>query len=157
MSTGSNVLPRFLMLYTNSKNPRYSGSFSCEMPRCGRSQLRNSDPLQLMDGLLRPPLLQNPRVCAFYARGSSAICLLSSAPFRWHIPPVGLVICGLAPSPRGVSLPHATAWVERFCSVTPADHVHMTARTSAYPRCYSRPLLLAGSHPIRHAVGTYSR
>ena len=28
---------------------------------------------------------------------------------------------------------------------------------SAYPRCYPRPSLLAGSHPIRHLVGTYSR
>jgi hypothetical protein len=33
----------------------------------------------------------------------------------------------------------------------------MTARTSAYPRRYSRPSLLAGSCPTRHAVGTCSR
>src|SRR4051812_23377117 len=30
-------------LCTNSKKPRYSGSFSCEMPRCGRSQERSKD------------------------------------------------------------------------------------------------------------------
>jgi hypothetical protein len=28
---------------TNSKDPRYSGSFSCEIPRCGRSRDRGSD------------------------------------------------------------------------------------------------------------------
>jgi hypothetical protein len=33
----------------------------------------------------------------------------------------------------------------------------MTARTSAYPRRYPRPWLLAGSLLTRHAVGTYSR
>src|SRR5262245_30721965 len=37
------ALPRFRTLCTNSKKPRYSGSFSCEIPRCGRSQLRNND------------------------------------------------------------------------------------------------------------------
>ncbi len=34
--------------------------------------------------------------------------------------------------------------------------MHMTARTSAYPRRYPRPSLLAGSLTTRHAVGTYS-
>src|SRR5713101_4843744 len=43
MSAPSNALPRFLTLCTNSKKPRYRGSFSCEMPRCGRSQLRKRD------------------------------------------------------------------------------------------------------------------
>jgi len=37
MSAGSNALPRLRTLCTNSKNPRYSGSFSWEMPRCGRT------------------------------------------------------------------------------------------------------------------------
>src|SRR2546425_11536120 len=37
------LISRFLALCTNSKNPRYRGSFSCEMPRWGRSQLRKSD------------------------------------------------------------------------------------------------------------------
>src|SRR3954451_9592186 len=32
------ALPRRRALCTNSKKPRYSGSFSCEMPRCGRSR-----------------------------------------------------------------------------------------------------------------------
>jgi len=111
-----------------------------------------------VDGRITPSTsASEPRVRAFHARGSSAICPLSSAPFRLHIPPVGLVICGLTPSPRGVSLPHATAWVSRFCSVTPSNHMHMTVRTSAYPRRYSRPSLLAGSLTTRHTVGTYSR
>src|SRR5262249_43231490 len=54
------------------------------------------------------------------------------------------------------SLPHALAWVERFSSVPPSDHVHLTVRTSAYPRHYPRPSLLAGSLTTRHAVGTCS-
>ena len=62
-SAPSNALPRLRTLCTNSKKPRYSGSFSCAMPRCGRSQLRHSDQSQSMDGSLRPPLLQNP-ACA---------------------------------------------------------------------------------------------
>src|SRR5262249_34041410 len=43
ISAPSNALPRWRTLCTNSKKPRYSGSFSWEIPRCGRSQLRNSD------------------------------------------------------------------------------------------------------------------
>jgi hypothetical protein len=39
----SNALPRFLTLCTNSKNPRYNGSLSCEIPRWGRSHDRSSD------------------------------------------------------------------------------------------------------------------
>src|SRR5262249_7290985 len=39
----SNALPRHRTLCTNSKNPRYSGSRSCAIPRCGRSQDRSSD------------------------------------------------------------------------------------------------------------------
>src|SRR4030095_10973538 len=72
-----------------------------------------------VDGRITPyTSASEPRVRSFHARVSPAICPLSSAPFRLHIPPVGHVICGLTPSPHGVSLPHATAWVERFCSVT---------------------------------------
>src|SRR3954447_13593357 len=37
------ALPRRRALCTNSKKPRYSGSFSCEMPRYGRSQERSKD------------------------------------------------------------------------------------------------------------------
>src|SRR3954454_1055770 len=37
------ALPRRRALCTNSKKPRYSGSFSCEIPRCGRSQERSRD------------------------------------------------------------------------------------------------------------------
>src|SRR4051794_33385397 len=37
------ALPQRRALCTNSKKPRYSGSFSCEMPRCGRSQERSKD------------------------------------------------------------------------------------------------------------------
>src|SRR5262249_11395575 len=43
-----------------------------------------------------------PRVRAFHARGSSVMCPLS-VPFRLLTPPVGLVICGLAPPPRGIA------------------------------------------------------
>src|SRR5262249_23157729 len=42
-SDPSNSLPRSRTLCANSKKPRYSGNFSCESPRCGRSQLRSSD------------------------------------------------------------------------------------------------------------------
>ena len=35
--------PLLRMLWTNSKKPRYKGSFSCEMPRWGRNQLRRRD------------------------------------------------------------------------------------------------------------------
>jgi hypothetical protein len=38
MRAPSRALPRRRALCTNWKKPRYSGSFSCEMPRCGRSQ-----------------------------------------------------------------------------------------------------------------------
>src|SRR5262249_4639229 len=63
-----------------------------------------------VDGRITPSTsASEPRVRAFHARGSAVICLLSSAPFRLQIPPVGLVICGLTPCPHGVSLPHAIA------------------------------------------------
>ena len=39
----SRALPRLRTLCTNSKNPRYNGRRSCEIPRCGRSQLRRRD------------------------------------------------------------------------------------------------------------------
>jgi hypothetical protein len=110
-----------------------------------------------VDGRITPSTsASEPRVRAFHARGSSVMCPLSLAPFRSLTPPVGLVICGLAPPPAGVSLPHDSRGFSRFCSVTPPDHFSMTARTSAYPRRYPRPSLLAGSHPARHAVGTSS-
>jgi hypothetical protein len=56
--------------------------FSCEMPRCGRSQLRRRDQLQSMDRSLYPPLLQN-RACHFYGTR-----LLSDAPFVIRHPPL---------------------------------------------------------------------
>jgi len=43
MSAGSNAWPRLLAWCTHAKNPRDRGSFSCAMPRCGHSQLHNSD------------------------------------------------------------------------------------------------------------------
>jgi hypothetical protein len=39
----NNALPRRLTLCTNSKNPKYNGKLSCEMPRCGRSHDLNRD------------------------------------------------------------------------------------------------------------------
>src|SRR3954464_12323476 len=39
----SSAFPRHLALCTSWKKPRYAGSFSCETPRCGRSQERSSD------------------------------------------------------------------------------------------------------------------
>ena len=42
-SVSSRAFPRFLALWTNSNRAMYSGSFSCEMPRWGRSQERKSD------------------------------------------------------------------------------------------------------------------
>lgn len=39
----SKPFPRFRVLCTNSKKPKYSGNFSCEMPRCGLSQDRSKD------------------------------------------------------------------------------------------------------------------
>jgi len=81
MSAPSNALPRLRTLCTNSKKPKYSGSFSCEIPRCGRSQLRKSDQLQSMDRSLYPPLLQN-RACHFYGTR-----LLSDASFVIRHPP----------------------------------------------------------------------
>src|SRR5919199_1641484 len=48
-----------------------------------------------VDGRITPSTsASEPRVRAFHARGSSAICPLSSAPCWLHIPPGGLVICG---------------------------------------------------------------
>lgn len=41
-------------------------------------------------------------------------------------------------------------------SVTPADHLHLTVLTSAYPGHYPRPWLLEESLPVCHAVGTCS-
>jgi hypothetical protein len=38
------------------------------------------------------------------------MCPLSSVPFQALTAPVGLVICGVAPPPLGVSLPHACPW-----------------------------------------------
>ena len=65
-----------------------------------------------VDGWIAPATsASKPRVRAFHARGSSVMCLLSSVPFRLHTPPVGLVICGLAPHPHRASLPHTSAWV----------------------------------------------
>ena len=39
----SNPLPRARVLWTNSKNPKYSGKVSCGIPRWGRSHDRSSD------------------------------------------------------------------------------------------------------------------
>jgi len=39
----SNALPRRLTLCTNSKKPKYSGKWPCEISRCGRSHDRSSD------------------------------------------------------------------------------------------------------------------
>src|SRR3954463_2578147 len=39
----SSAFPRHLALWTSWKKPRWAGSFSCETPRCGRSQERSSD------------------------------------------------------------------------------------------------------------------
>src|SRR5215510_14607618 len=39
----SNTLPRRLTLCTNSKKAKYSGKWSCEIPRCGRSHERSRD------------------------------------------------------------------------------------------------------------------
>ncbi len=42
-SEANKALPRRRTLCTNSKKPKYNGSLSCEMPRCGRSHERNND------------------------------------------------------------------------------------------------------------------
>ena len=39
----NSALLRFRTLWTNSKKPKYRGSFSCESPRCGRSHERSKD------------------------------------------------------------------------------------------------------------------
>src|SRR5262249_14279979 len=39
----SNALPRLRTLCTNSKKPKYSGNFACEIRRWGRSKDRSSD------------------------------------------------------------------------------------------------------------------
>ena len=44
MSAPSNPVPRLRTLCTHAKHPRASRSFSGDMPRCGRSQRRQSDP-----------------------------------------------------------------------------------------------------------------
>jgi len=43
MNAPSHALPGFLTVCPHSKNPRENGRFSCDIPRCGRSQLRKSD------------------------------------------------------------------------------------------------------------------
>jgi hypothetical protein len=43
MRAPGNPFPRLRALCTHSKNPRESGSFSYDMPRCGHSQRRKSD------------------------------------------------------------------------------------------------------------------
>ena len=108
-----------------------------------------------VDGRITPSTsASEPRVRAFHARGSSVMCPLSSAPFRLHIPPVGLVICGLTPSPRGVSLPHATAWVlallQRYSLRSRAhDRPHVSlseALLSAFASCGIPPDTPCGWH-----------
>src|SRR5439155_5514843 len=71
------------------------------------------------------------------------MCPLSPAPFPAVIPPVGRVICGLAPSPDGVSLPHTSVWVlallQRYSPRSrPHDRPHVSvseALPSAFASC----------------------
>src|SRR3954453_3425417 len=60
------ALPRRRALCTNSKTPRYSGSFSCEMPRCGRSQERSRDhvPSMVLTWISQKPSPSSSRVLA---------------------------------------------------------------------------------------------
>jgi hypothetical protein len=97
-----------------------------------------------VDGRITPSTTASePRVRAFHARGSSAICPLSSAPFRLHIPPVGLVICGLTPSPHGGIAPsrHSVglALLQRYSLRSRAhDRPHVSlseALLSAFASC----------------------
>src|SRR3954469_3152129 len=43
MSVARRAFPRRRALWTTSKKARQAGSFSCETPRCGRSQERSED------------------------------------------------------------------------------------------------------------------
>jgi hypothetical protein len=109
-----------------------------------------------MDRSLHPPLLQNP-ACAF-----SRTRLLSHVPVVISTLPVVRTTgracdLGFGASPSWGIAPSRYRVGLALLSITPSDHVHMTARTSAYPRRYPRPWLLAGSSPTRHLVGTYSR
>jgi hypothetical protein len=71
------------------------------------------------------------------------MCPLSPAPFQSIIPPVGLVVCGLAPSPNEVSLPHTSVWVlalmQRYSPrPLPHDRPHVSvseALPSAFASC----------------------
>ena len=83
------LLPRARTLWRNSKKPRYTGSFSCEIPRCGRSQLRNSD--------------QNPSVSVHVwpPRSTSSPAPSSS---RWRRP------SGRSPCPRALGSWPTSAW-----------------------------------------------
>src|SRR4051812_13085838 len=47
----SRALPRHLALWTNADRARQQGNFSCEMPRCGRSQERSNDQTPSPDAL----------------------------------------------------------------------------------------------------------
>ncbi len=61
----SRLLPQIRVLCTNSKKPRYKGSFSWEIPRWGHSQERNSDqnPSMVFDmNLVKPVTIVIARI-----------------------------------------------------------------------------------------------
>jgi hypothetical protein len=75
------------------------------------------------------------------------MCPLSPAPFQSIIPPVGLVVCGLAPSPNEVSLPHTSVWVlalmQRYSPrPLPHDRPHVSV-SEALPSAFASGGILA--------------
>ena len=87
------------------------------------------------------------------------MCPLSPAPFQFVTSPVGLVICGLAPPPAGVSLPHAYAWVLALVQhypprSLPHDRPHVSiseALPSAFASCGIPPDTPCGWHLLTTA------
>jgi len=74
-------MPQFLVLWTNSKKPRYKGRCSWEIPRWGRSQERSKDqnPLHRVDmNFVEAITIFVPRIFP----GVVADGLVLKAPFR---------------------------------------------------------------------------
>src|SRR3954453_19388924 len=76
------ALPRRRALCTNSKKPRYSGSFSCEMPRSGRSQERSKDHVPSIVLTWSRRSRRHPRRAHAFYTATAADRLLPIAPGR---------------------------------------------------------------------------
>src|SRR5271157_1547203 len=66
---------RFRTLWTNSKKPKYRGSFSCESPRCGQvaNRLEAFHVVDQVSDVDQPPCPRNPEQACIHAAATSCL------------------------------------------------------------------------------------